>query len=90
MLGALPETTAFPGRQAELLFAPLEALPFPVDACLCVRWIPNDTALGARAPPDRRRRPRLREESHGDHGPTAQTSRPARVARELEEELTTP
>jgi hypothetical protein len=27
--GALPETTVFPGRQAELLFAPLEAVPFP-------------------------------------------------------------
>src|SRR5439155_24435335 len=43
--GALPETTVFPGRQAELLFAPLESLPFPVDACFAARWIANDQAI---------------------------------------------
>ena len=43
--GALPETTIFPGRLAELLFAPLEAVPFAVDACFAARWIPNDRAL---------------------------------------------
>ena len=87
--GALPETTVFPGRLAELLFAPLEALAFPVDACFSARWIPNDQALALV-----RRRivdadHAYAEESHGDHGPTAQTAARPDLARELEEELTT-
>ncbi|MBI5105913.1 MAG: ATP-binding protein [Solirubrobacterales bacterium] len=86
--GAMPETVAFPGRQAELLFAPLEALDFPVDACFAARWIANDRALALV-----RRRivdadHAFSEESHGDHGPTAQTAVRPDVARELEEQLT--
>ncbi len=86
--GALPETTVFPGHQAELMFAPLEALDFPVDACLAARWIPNDQALALV-----RRRivdadHAYTEESHGDHGPTAQAAARPDLARELEEELT--
>jgi hypothetical protein len=86
--GALPETTTFPGRQAELLFAPLEAVGFPVDACFAARWIPNDQALALV-----RRRivdadHAYREESYGDHGPTAQTAARPHLVRELEEELT--
>lgn len=42
-LGALPEVLTFPGG-AELLFAPLERLDFPVDACVHVRWVPNSEA----------------------------------------------
>ena len=88
VLGALPEATCFPGHHAELMFAPLEALPFPVDACLCVRWIANGSALALV-----RRRivdadHAFSEESQGDHGPTAQTSLRPELARELEEELT--
>jgi hypothetical protein len=41
-LGALPQTSQFPGG-SELLFTPLEALDFPVDAVAHVRWIDNDT-----------------------------------------------
>ena len=87
-LGALPEVTTFPGRQAELLFAPLEALPFPVDACFAARWIPNDRALALA-----RRRVvdadhAYTEESHGDHGPTADAAVRPHIARELEEYLT--
>lgn len=86
--GALPETTAFPGRQAELLFAPLEALGFAVDACFAARWIANDEALALV-----RRRivdadHAYREESYGEHGPTAQTAARPDLVRELEEELT--
>ena len=40
-LGALPRVTQFPGT-AELLFTPLEALDFPVDAVAHVRWRDND------------------------------------------------
>jgi hypothetical protein len=39
-LGALPRTMQFPGG-AELLFTPLEALAFPVDAAMHVRWVSN-------------------------------------------------
>jgi hypothetical protein len=42
-LGALPETMRFPD-DAELLFAPLERLTFPVDACIHARWVPNSEA----------------------------------------------
>ena len=86
--GALPESTSFPGRQAELLFAPLEALDFPVDACFAARWLPNDSALAAV-----RRRivdadHAYTEESHGDHGPSARTALRPDLARELEDQLT--
>ena len=43
-MGALPEEAEFPGG-AELLFAPLEALPFPVDAAVHVRWLGNREAV---------------------------------------------
>jgi AAA-like domain len=90
VLGALPEATRFPGHHAELMFAPLEVLPFPVDACLSVRWVANGSALALV-----RRRivdadHAFSEESQGDHGPTAQTSLRPELARELEEELTAP
>jgi DNA-binding CsgD family transcriptional regulator len=45
-LGALPDEAAFPGPQAELLFAPLEQVEFPVDAVLHARWVGNREALG--------------------------------------------
>lgn len=88
-LGALPETARFPGRQAELLFAPLEALDFPVDACLSASFVPNDQAV-----PLIRRRiidadNAYTEESHGDHGPSSVSAERPRAARELEEYLTT-
>jgi hypothetical protein len=87
-LGALPEITTFPGRQAELLFAPLESLEFPVDAAFTARMVPNTDAV-------RLVRRRIvdadhayDEESYGHHGPSASTvERPAEV-RELEEYLT--
>lgn len=44
-LGALPEEAEFPGAQAELLFAPLEGVEFPVDAVVHARWVGNRQAL---------------------------------------------
>jgi hypothetical protein len=44
-LGALPEEAEFPGAQAELLFAPLEGVEFPVDTVLHARWVGNRQAL---------------------------------------------
>ncbi|MBA2555744.1 MAG: ATP-binding protein [Chloroflexi bacterium] len=44
-LDGLPEDPTFPGARAELLFAPLEAVDFPVDAVLHAEWIGNRAAL---------------------------------------------
>jgi hypothetical protein len=86
--GALPDAVEFPGRRAELLFAPLEALDFPVDAAFSARFVPNDAALAL----TRRRIIDAdniwREENLGDHGPGAQTAERPHAARELEEYLT--
>jgi hypothetical protein len=43
--GALPERVAFPSARAELMFAPPESLPFPVDLSLNARFLPNELAL---------------------------------------------
>ena len=43
-MGALPEESEFPGG-AELLFSPLEALAFPVDAVVHARWLGNREAI---------------------------------------------
>lgn len=40
VMGSLPKHSDYPGA-SELLFAPLEALDFPVDAVVHVRWLPN-------------------------------------------------
>jgi hypothetical protein len=45
VLGALPERVRFPGRRAELMFAPPESLPFGVDLSLNARFLPNELAL---------------------------------------------
>jgi hypothetical protein len=90
MLGALPEVAAFPGRQAELLFAPLEAVAFEVDATVCVRWIANDqaVALARRKLVDADNV--FADEADGDHGPTSATAARPSVARELEQYLNSP
>lgn len=87
-LGALPEVVPFPSRRAELLFAPLEALDFPVDAVFSARLVSNDQAV-------RLVRRRIvdadytyREETYGEHGPSAASAERPRAARELEDYLT--
>jgi hypothetical protein len=68
VLGALPERASFPSERVELLFAPIESLPFSVDASLCARFLPNELALRIA-----RRRVQdadqiVRAESDGDQG----------------------
>ncbi|HTB49425.1 MAG TPA: hypothetical protein VK701_00475 [Solirubrobacteraceae bacterium] len=46
-VGALADCPEFPGSGAEVLFAPLEAVGFPVDAVLHARWVGNRQALAA-------------------------------------------
>jgi hypothetical protein len=87
-LGALPEVVPFPSRRAELLFAPLEAVEFPVDAAFSARYVPNDQAVRLV-----RRRVidadvMFEEESRGDHGPSSSTAERPHAARELEQYLT--
>jgi hypothetical protein len=45
VLGALPEVVSFPGASAELMFAPVESLPFDVDLSLNAKFLPNELAL---------------------------------------------
>ncbi|MDX6648287.1 MAG: hypothetical protein QOJ97_238 [Solirubrobacteraceae bacterium] len=87
VLGALPEQVAFPGHQAELLFAPLEALDFPVDGVFSARWVPNDRAraLVRRKVVDADNI--YSEETHGDHGPSTEAARRPQAARALEDYL---
>ncbi len=44
-VGALADAPEFPGAGAELLFAPLESVDFPVDAVLHACWLGNRDAL---------------------------------------------
>jgi len=66
--GALPERVQFPGARAELMFAPVESLPFGIDLSLNARFLPNELALRIA-----RRRIQdadqiVRAESDGDQG----------------------
>ena len=45
LAGALPEVASFPSPRLELMFAPVESLPFGVDLTLCARYLPNDLAM---------------------------------------------
>lgn len=88
VVGALPETVSFPGESAELLFAPLEALDFPVDAVLSAQFVPNEraTALVRRKVVDADNI--FGEEARGDHGPSADSTKRPHAARTLEDYLT--
>lgn len=68
VLGALPERATFPGARVELMFAPVESLPFGIDLSLNARYLPNGLALRIA-----RRRIQdadqiVRAESDGDQG----------------------
>ncbi len=87
VVGALPEQVLYPGPEAELMFAPFENCPFPVDCALSVEWVPNRQALALA----RRRKVDadnlFSEESHGEHGPSSETAERPHQARELEQTL---
>jgi hypothetical protein len=86
-LGAVPEVVSFPGSGAELLFAPLDALDFPVDAAFSARFVDNADAV-------RLVRRRLKdadnifdEERHGYHGPSVSAAERPHAVRELQQYL---
>jgi len=45
VVGALPESVAFPSSRLELMSAPAESLPFGIDLTLSARYLPNDLAM---------------------------------------------
>ena len=45
VVGALPERASFPGARVELMFAPVESLPFGIDLSLNARFLPNALAI---------------------------------------------
>ncbi|MTD44872.1 hypothetical protein GKE82_11360 [Conexibacter sp. W3-3-2] len=86
-LGALPTTVAFPGPGAELLFAPMEAAGFGVDAAVCIRHVANDraAALVRRKVVDADNA--YGEETQGAHGASTDGARRPHAARALEDYL---
>jgi hypothetical protein len=87
-LGALADAPEFPGSTAEVLFAPLEAIGFPVDAAVHARWLGNRQALA-------QVRKRITDVEHAyheqvqgaAHGPSLLAGEDRMLAREYEAQL---
>jgi hypothetical protein len=87
-LGALAEAPEFPGWTAEVLYAPLESLPWPVDAVAHCRWLGNRRALA-------QVRKRIADVEHAfneqvrdaAHGPSVLAGVDRVLAREYEAQL---
>jgi hypothetical protein len=87
-LGSLADAPEFPGPVAEVLYAPLEALSFPVDAVVHARWLGNRQALAAV-------RKRIADVEHAyheqlqgaAHGPSLLAGEDRVLAREYEAQL---
>jgi hypothetical protein len=45
VLGVIPDRVEFPSASAELMFAPVESLPFELDLSLNARFLPNELAV---------------------------------------------
>jgi hypothetical protein len=87
-LGSLADSPQFPGAGAEVLFAPLESVPWPVDAVLHAQWLGNRQALAVV-------RKRIADVEHAyqeqlqgaAHGPTLLAGEDRILAREYEAQL---
>jgi hypothetical protein len=87
-LGSLADAPEFPGASAEFLFAPLEAVGFPVDAAMHCRWLGNRQALA-------QVRKRIADVEHAyheqlqgaAHGPSILAEEDRVLAREYEAQL---
>jgi hypothetical protein len=87
-VGALAEAPQFPGATAEVLFAPLEAIRFPVDAVLHARWLGNRQALGEVRKRIADVEHAYSEQAEGSHfGPSFQAAENRTLAREYEAAL---
>jgi hypothetical protein len=88
VVGALAEAPEFPGWSAEVLFAALESLPWPIDAVLHARWLGNRQALA-------QVRKRIADVEHAyheqlqgaAHGPSVMAGVDRVLAREYEAQL---
>ena len=87
-LGSLADSPQFPGSGAEVLFAALESVRWPVDAVLHARWLGNRQALAAV-------RKRIADVEHAyheqvqgaAHGPSLLAGEDRLLAREYEAQL---
>lgn len=87
-LGALADAPEFPGWSAEVLFAALESVPWPVDAVVHARWLGNRQALA-------QVRKRIADVEHAyqeqlagaAHGPSVMAGVDRVLAREYEARL---
>lgn len=86
-LGAMPTAAEFPGRQAELLYAPLDDVDFPVDVNFSALWLPNEQA--AKLVQDKLVHANhiLAEEAAGEHGTSHKTEERPEAARALQSYL---
>jgi hypothetical protein len=87
-LGALADAPEFPGSGAEVLFAPLEAVGFPVDAAVHARWLGNRQALAQVRKRIADVEHAYHEQLHGAaHGPSLLAGEDRVLAREYEAQL---
>ncbi len=87
-LGALADAPEFPGATAEALFAPLEAVGFPVDGVLHARWLGNRQALAQVRKRIADVEHAYREQVEGAaHGPSLMAGADRVLAREYEAQL---
>lgn len=83
VLGALPERASFPGPRVELMFAPVESLPFSVDLSLNARYLPNELALRIARRKIQDADQILKAESDGEQGVSDQGYERTQQARDL-------
>ncbi len=87
-VGALSEAPEFPGWHSEVLFAPLESLPWPVDAVVHARWLGNRQALAQVRKRIADVEHAYHEQVHGAaHGPSVMAGVDRVLAREYEAQL---
>jgi hypothetical protein len=84
--GSLPEEREFPGREAELMFAPLD-VEFPVDACLHCEYLPNRDAQKLARKRTLDADQMWREEAGAEHGASPDAEDRPAEARELQRRL---
>jgi hypothetical protein len=68
VVGALPQRMQFPSARSELMFAPVESLPFGVDLSLNARFLPNELAMRIARRKIQDADQIMRAESDGDQG----------------------
>ena len=89
VLGSLPDRVAFPGPGAELMFAPVESLPFGIDISLNARFLPNELALRIARKRIQDADQIMRAESDGEQGVTDLGYERTQEARDLLAHLNT-